>query len=431
MYSLQVVSTTLLISSCIISNHLLLCRYIDQQQNEAGGAPVIHPNAVNKIQAENEMLENTLRQQNALLRQILLEREREMRLETQSLPAGTQTDHDTGTQTEPLFLRPPRRKTRSDNDASDYSDEEENRFKKRSRKTGRIIRRKINTPIQEESETNLENEKQQGSANENRRLSFGHTKTSLLRKKAIDDKKPKSRSALRREVLKEISASLFQSDGSESDSHYKYHHKGYSSEDSQDDVSPQSEKSSMLRRLSESSRSEYKSSKRQSQAVPERYHSEIDLRNLGLQGKTFAKEKSRSQLDLQKRSTQRSSKRVSRYMDWYKKNGSKKKNSEETAPSSATSRVSAVSKRVMQETQTQMTASNKNRFKSKIGPEHPLLQHSERRFEAQLNRRPDDDGDSGIALARPNMTQKKSVFTIAYDDIQTKQLRQDSATPPL
>lgn len=52
----------------------------------------------------------------------------------------------------------------------------------------------------------------------------------------------------------------------------------------------------------------------------------------------------------------------------------------------------------------------------------------------------DDDRDSGIAMLAPgsqkmkrknqNLMEKKSVFTIAYDDMATKQLRLHSATPP-
>ncbi|XP_054258885.1 cadherin-86C-like [Macrosteles quadrilineatus] len=52
----------------------------------------------------------------------------------------------------------------------------------------------------------------------------------------------------------------------------------------------------------------------------------------------------------------------------------------------------------------------------------------------------EDDRDSGIAMLAPgsqnmkrknqNLMEKKSVFTIVYDDMQTKQLRLDSASPP-
>lgn len=43
---------------------------------------------MNKLQTDQEFLEASLRQQNALLRQLILDRERDLRLETQSLPAG-------------------------------------------------------------------------------------------------------------------------------------------------------------------------------------------------------------------------------------------------------------------------------------------------------------------------------------------------------
>lgn len=113
-----------------------------------------------RAQSEHELLEASLRQQNALLRQILLDRERDLRLETQSLPAGTQTDQDAGTQTEPQYLRPPRREVRSDHDQSDYSDEDDEiaiikaRAKRRNGRKGHI-RRKIKTPIQEEVELEI------------------------------------------------------------------------------------------------------------------------------------------------------------------------------------------------------------------------------------------------------------------------------------
>lgn len=60
----------------------------------------------------------------------------------------------------------------------------------------------------------------------------------------------------------------------------------------------------------------------------------------------------------------------------------------------------------------------------------PLIQHSMHRFEnPSLVRRFEDDVDSGIALARPPMAEKKSVFSIAYADIQrqTRQLRPESS----
>lgn len=139
-------------------------------------------------------LENSLKQQNALLRQILLEKEKleeqryqqtENVMETQSLPGhsfaiATQTDCEAGTQTDPVEVQKPlKRRSRSDNDYSDSEDNYEyirytppnspsgvywiKRRKSRSRR-GRhqekikrtvmveAVKRKIRTPIQEECE---------------------------------------------------------------------------------------------------------------------------------------------------------------------------------------------------------------------------------------------------------------------------------------
>lgn len=136
-------------------------------------------------------LENSLKQQNALLRQILLEKEKlqekynqqETALETQSLPGhmaaiATQTDCDAGTQTEVVPTKN-RRRARSENDdsMSDDDDYEYVRYSppnspegvywikrkrpkrraNRNRSGRRVvmvedIKRKIRTPIKEESE---------------------------------------------------------------------------------------------------------------------------------------------------------------------------------------------------------------------------------------------------------------------------------------
>lgn len=70
---------------------ILMRRFMEQQQQQEGQKQeVLLPNAatVSKLQTEHEALEASLRQQNALLKQILQERERDLKLETQSLPAG-------------------------------------------------------------------------------------------------------------------------------------------------------------------------------------------------------------------------------------------------------------------------------------------------------------------------------------------------------
>lgn len=191
-------------------------------------------------------LENSLKQQNALLRQILLEKEKleekystvEIQMETQSLPGhslaiATQTDCEAGTQTEPYNIKPAPRRARSENDDSmsenDYemvqyspsnSPEEvywikRKRPKRKSRKLSekhvrrgqRVVmvaemKRKIRTPIKEESED--------AHVQTPPKRHVAETKTSVLRRKKHDNEKatPRKSAGLRKEVLMEISDSL-------------------------------------------------------------------------------------------------------------------------------------------------------------------------------------------------------------------------------
>ncbi|XP_017055208.1 cadherin-86C isoform X2 [Drosophila ficusphila] len=172
-------------------------------------------------------LENSLKQQNALLRQILMEKEKlenaytqhEVALETQSLPGqsmaiGTQTDCDAGTQTEgldsaldPEILhgKPSRRRARSENDESMSEDGYEyvrfnppnspegvywikrRRTKKRPRQPRKRIvmveevKRKIRTPIKEEEEV------QERKKRVPPKKPLRETKTSILRKQLSDE----------------------------------------------------------------------------------------------------------------------------------------------------------------------------------------------------------------------------------------------------
>lgn len=100
--------------------------HLDKNMAEQQMQPAISSQSL--IQQE---LETSLKQQNALLRQILLEKEKleekyssqEVAMETQSLPGhslaiATQTDCDAGTQTEPYNIRPEPRRARSENDDS-------------------------------------------------------------------------------------------------------------------------------------------------------------------------------------------------------------------------------------------------------------------------------------------------------------------------
>lgn len=212
----------------------------------------------NKSTIHQELLESSLRKQNELLHQILIERERlmqnqetasqvESKLETQSLPGhsvmATQTECHIGTQTEPLLLKPTRRKARSDNDSysedeSQITVEDEDKnvaWVKRKKPKKKIkykdprrsirvydLKRKIKTPIIEESEVSpsLESEKHVKISKTNEReehvknygdrtksvitTSKNETVCSTQVKKADGDKKSK----LRRDILMEISDSL-------------------------------------------------------------------------------------------------------------------------------------------------------------------------------------------------------------------------------
>ncbi|KAL3279371.1 hypothetical protein HHI36_016881 [Cryptolaemus montrouzieri] len=131
-------------------------------------------------------------------------------------------------------------------------------------------------------------------------------------------------------------------------------------------------------------------------------------------------------------------------MAWYKENQAKnnlKKNNADPVISESVNKNKSrltekekieakVPNRLLKETES--SARRKQLKKNPaIGPEHPLLQHSEHRFEPQYIRRPDEDADSGIAMPRPPMAQKKSVFTIAYNDMHTSQIHDNTtATPP-
>lgn len=405
---------------------ILMRRFMEQQQTEAARAQILLPNAINKLQTEQELLESSLRQQNALLRQFLLERERDLRLETQSLPAGTQTDQDACTQTEPRYLRPSRRRVRSDNDASDISDEEAKDIRAQSRRRyGKrgvkvVTRRKINTPILEESESNADiiEKQQKSTSTDSGRIAIKQTRTSLLRqKKAADETRSKSSRSLHRDVLREISDSLVQSEDSNSDEEYNKRRKSiadeYISDDSLDEFTPRSDITLDSFR-------------------PQKYHSESDLRKESSKSLSRESAKSQSHADLRKK-MKKSGKRTSRYMDWYNKNKaqSSSKRQEEKKHAENKEPVAlklAVSQRLLADTES--SARKKVQPKNKVGPEHPLLQHSEHRFEAQYPvRKPEEDDDSGIVLAKPAIAQKKSVFTIAYDDMHTSQLRADSSTP--
>lgn len=192
----------------------------------------------------HQELETSLKQQNALLRQILLEKakleekysQQEVALETQSLPGhamaiATQTDCETGTQTdEPYNIKPARRRARSENDdsmsESDYeyirysppnSPEgvywiKRKRHKKKSKHRDAIkprrrvvmveeIKRKIRTPIEEENE----DQRSPVKSSETKLNIFKRIKKDgVLKRRDLSAKSI----ALKKDVLMEISDSL-------------------------------------------------------------------------------------------------------------------------------------------------------------------------------------------------------------------------------
>uniref|UniRef100_A0A182RCG9 Cadherin domain-containing protein n=1 Tax=Anopheles funestus TaxID=62324 RepID=A0A182RCG9_ANOFN len=224
----------------------------EQGETEEGGR--LKP-AVSTHSLMHQELEHSLKQQNALLRQILLEKEKleerynqyEQALETQSLPcqsmavvvAATQTDCDTGTQTDPVrgggIGGLGRRRTKSENDDSLSEDEYEyvrysppdspdgvylikrRRHRKKTkhragkgsfsgeysggestgdRKSNRRIivvesvKRKIRTPIQEEDDELVHHGQQHGRDHHGQgghRRGGQETRTSILRRKRNEE----------------------------------------------------------------------------------------------------------------------------------------------------------------------------------------------------------------------------------------------------
>lgn len=233
----------------------------DQQQQQQPDTQRTY-NIPNQFMVHQE-LETSLRQQNALLRQILLEKakleekysQQEVALETQSLPGhvtaiATQTDCETGTQTdEPYNKKPARRRARSENDNSSESDYEyirysppnspegvywikRKRHKRRSKHRDAInprrrvvmveeVKRKIRTPIEEENEDQRSPVKR------------SETKSSIFKQIRKDGgmmrKEISAKSiALKKDVLMEISDSLDDQTGrlgmSKKNAIHKIHH---------------------------------------------------------------------------------------------------------------------------------------------------------------------------------------------------------------
>lgn len=574
--------------------------YIDPNQADIKNEDLKHASSTHSIIQQE--LENSLKQQNLLLRQILLEREKleekynqqETALETQSLPGhsmaiATQTDCETGTQTSPLNIKMERRRARSENDDSMSEDDYEYiRYspanspdggyylkKRRHRKKlknkevdkprRRIVmvddvKRKIRTPIQEENE-------EVPTKSSSPPLKKNHeTRSSILRRLKNQQKTEiKSKSpGLKKDILIEIADSLdkqkkkkshrthIESDSDEKD--------GLSTDSLEDyyeiDESPvqvtisKNSKSIIYSKrgstndLKEISKDSKKSIKHESYSVPsstkrisrkdnESFSKKKDARQATSEpptrsvkgqapqppSKKVQIEKTTSETDLTKE------KSVPRYMEWYfnknqetpdkdknkikiqiKKPAVLERNKKKTLSKSSDNleEETSTKNRLVLKEDIQMA---KN-FNSNNTPtsNHPLLQHSEHRYEhdyipgpeisqvtnnlshymypqtppsikpretkTQLNvsvpnkpkpspikeepikktkyiKKPtdeskqlnastlEDDHDSGIAMnsllnsmkRRNPITDKKSVFAIAYDDVRIKQIEENESPP--
>lgn len=210
------------------------------EQNIPMDATMVNANSHHSLIQQE--LENSLKQQNALLRQILLEKEKleeqryqqneQMAMETQSLPPpissfaiATQTDCEAGTQTEPpptaeTSAKPTRRRARSENDDSDSDGDFEyvrysppnspggvywmkrrkSKGKRAQEKPKRMVmveavKRRLKTPIQEECE-------------DQRGVTPKKSHHRPAAKKADGKSRTRSESPLNKRILVEISDSL-------------------------------------------------------------------------------------------------------------------------------------------------------------------------------------------------------------------------------
>ncbi|XP_058444287.1 cadherin-86C isoform X2 [Malaya genurostris] len=543
--------------------------------------------AVSNHSLIQQELENSLKQQNALLRQILLEKEKleekynqqDQALETQSLPcqsmavvAATQTDCETATQTEPIRIE--RRRTKSENDDSLSEDEYEyikysppdspdgvylikrKRTRKKTKyktdgessegRTGRrfitveSVKRKIRTPIQEEEEPKRSPPK------------HAETRASILRRKRNEER-------LKKDVLMEISDSLEDKDTKKKEKRKKVYKKNvkyyedsdgsdkevmaqkYFSADSLDEMNSDVEdysysvtKSSKSVTVSPRAGVQQRISRRDNKTT-ETTTTRIRLATSESPSRPYkgpAPKPPRLTKSLSKEGLETQDGRdiPAKYMDWYYnlgKDDSLEKKGRKFAKKKQTSSSSKEDDPKFKPEPMPRTSPPKDarllkediqlakRVQSQSSSEqtsHPLLQHSEHRFEAEydphsqvhpppdklphylypetppiVNRdnkvqikivdsssaskpspikehevkesrsRPvdpampgntttktlnastlEDDHDSGIAMnsllhnksKRHPITDKKSIFTIAYDDVRIRQIRSESDTPP-
>jgi hypothetical protein len=188
------------------------------------------------------------------------------------------------------------------------------------------------------------------------------------------------------------------------------------------------------------------SSRRGSLSVPGR----IEEQDLSQRQTVASRAKSLSQVnDVEK--TAPAQKKGSRYMEWYKtkreERERKKKEEEEKKkekqkkkhkPGQSSTTASKVTKNRENEKRETLAESRGERKRVEEDVDKEMEKAGEQILKVTVF---DDDMDSGIAMSsmlmggggkkkrNQQLLEKKSIFTIAYDDMQTKQLRPDSSSP--
>lgn len=377
-------------------------------------------------------------QRDLLLTRFLVEEQRRTKVDdTQSLPGvvtmATQTDMHAETQTDKVYFK---RKSKSDNDES-FSDTEENGKKRLRRKKVRddgtiefrpASRCEIKSPIIEETE--------------DVRTQVVQTKSSLVRQKALRSKMEEERKSLseidlatlgKRDTVRSLQATpirqmnitnniliehvthrepVSQSSSEQTDSRSK------SSMEPLSGPRPRSKNDKHNIRGRGGVRTQPTSREASNSPAKEPHHRSLSHGRTTPRYMDWYKTK-REQRDKQKRDdkdikygrqkTEDSTKLHPKKFNPYLKNYGRRKRNGEDSPSN--------DKRVV--------IQDKSR--------------SEREKNSYEKERQDDDLDSGIALPyhigpsnlkNQHALEKKSIFTIAYDDMETKQLRIDSASSP-
>lgn len=373
-------------------------------------------------------------QRDLLLTRFLVEEQRRGRLDdTQSLPGvvamATQTDHNAETQTDRVYFK---RRSKSDNDDS-ASESEENgkrRFrKKRLREDGKEIRCEIKSPIIEEGE-------------DSKPIGVLQTKASLMRQSAIRlkaDEELRSmsevdlRSIRRKEVLRSLQVTPVKQVNITNNvlvEHVK--HRDLPSQSTYD--------------LSDS-RSKSRSSLDPSSDSRPRSKKGSDRGRGGVRTQPTSRETSISpSKDPHQRSLSHG-RATPRYMDWYK---TKKEQREKQKRDEKDLKYQSSKDESSKLHPKKFNPYLKNYGRRRKGEDSPSNQrspngkrvmiHDKRVEEATIEKeRHEEDLDSGIALPyhigptnlkNQHALEKKSIFTIAYDDMETKQIRIDSASSP-